>query len=301
MFFTQKPCFTPEIEATARQLAYWQTLDRPGAMFPGLNRVGKTFACRYVAGAIKSILGGSTIAFLWPLKKTDKNDVAFLQRRIQDIGGRDYNHNKAGELSKRLVTHLVGRAQASNCSRILLLLDEAQVVTESQFSIVCDIQETLAERHAVFTALFGQPELTTLAESFKQRDVKNLVSRYMKLTHQMRGIAPSDFSTVLQHLDKATGSSVVERHFPELYARGWRLEEIGLPLKGAVEAMRTLHRIDKPVRLPMEDLRGAVNALLYQMAATTDKDPVKLVRKSVLSACLKKIKFDEYIHIYVED
>jgi hypothetical protein len=300
-FFGQKPSFTPEIERTAQQLAYWQTLDRPGAMVDGLNRVGKTFACRYLASSIKSILGGSTIAFLWPLKKTDKNEVAFLQRRIQDIGGRDYNHSKPGELSKRLVSHLLGRAEAENCARILLILDEAQAITESQFSIICDIQETLAVRHTVFTSLFGQPELRTLAENFKQRDVKNLVSRYMKLSHQMRGIAASDFAKVLEHLDMTTGTSVVERHFPHLYAQGWRLEQIAPALKSALEQLRTAHRIEKPVRLPMEDLRGAVNALLYLMTRTVDKDPRRLVKKSVLLACLKQVKFDEYIHIYVED
>lgn len=300
-FFGQKPSFTPEIERTAQQLAYWQTLDRPGAMVDGLNRVGKTFACRYLASSIKSILGGSTIAFLWPLKKTDKNEVAFLQRRIQDIGGRDYNHSKPGELSKRLVSHLLGRAEAENCARIQLILDEAQVITESQFSIVCDIQETLAVRHAVFTSLFGQPELRTLAENFKQRDVKNLVSRYMKLSHQMRGIAPNDFATVLSHLDITSGTSVVERHFPHLYAQGWRLDQIAPALKSALEQLRTAHRIEKPVRLPMEDLRGAVNALLYLMARTVDKDARRLVKRSVLLACLKQVKFDEYIHIYVED
>jgi hypothetical protein len=300
-FFGQKPCFTPEIERAAQQIAYWQTLDRPGALITGLNRVGKTFAARYLAESIQIVLGSSAMAFLWPLWSADKSDVEFLKRRISDIGGRDYNNNQRGELSQRLITHLKGRAKAANASRILLIIDEGQIITETQFSIVCDVQEALAHDRPVFSAFFGQPELETLADSFKEKGIKNLVSRYMKLSHRMPGISVNDFAAVLEHLDKVDGRSVVEHHFPDLYATGWRLPHAAPALKGAVEALRTSARIGKPVRLPMEDLRGAINAMLYLMAGCNGSDPRKYVKKSVLVACLKKVSFDKFMHLYAEE
>jgi hypothetical protein len=300
-FFSQKPCFTPEIERTAKQIARWLTLDRPGALIIGLNRIGKSFASRYLAEAIEQMLGGSTMVVLWPLKSADKGDVDFLKQRLDDIGARDYNHNQKGELARRLTKHILGRAQARNYARVLILIDEGQVITESQFFIVCDIQESLSKHHAVFTAFIGQPELKTLGETFKAKEAKNLVSRYFKLTHQMRGIAIKDIGLVLERLDTTTGSSVVQRHLPKLYDDGWRLEHIAPALKQAVESMRLDAKISSVVRLPMEDLRGAVNGLLYRMAAYADGDPRKFVRKSVLVACLKEVCFHEYIHLYVED
>jgi len=265
-FFGTKPCPTPEIDIACRKLIHWLRTDSPGAVMSGEWRTGKSSFCDYMHQNIERLTGGTTFSVRWStLKLSQSSDIDWLRDRLRQANCDGFNHTSRAVLIHRLKDGLRRRARASGASRIVCLIDEAQLVTENQLSYLGDVHNELTPEFSVFMFLAGQPELSDLSACLKSTDARNTALRFFNLRHHFAGIKLDQLEDVLNSLDRSSGSSAVTRHFPALAAQGWRLGDAAIAIADAFESVREDLQLLKVIRLPMELIRGIANDLLYRM------------------------------------
>lgn len=297
-FFGNDPCWTPEIDAACQQLIQWIMDDMPGAGFQGPSRTGKTCFTRYALPVVPRFFNGSLISIRWATRScTKRDDLAWVRERMMEVDCYNFNHTSPALLIRRLTNHLVSVIESNAARRVLILVDQAELMSLSQLGMVADVFDELSDHARVFVASVGEPWMSKKISTAPDEQARRKLMRFFPLTHEFRGIALHDLSSTLASLDSASGESAVAKHFPTLAARGWTLDQAGNAFALAVEALRMEHNIGHQVRVPMEYVRCATNRLLYMLKANPEAG-LNLMTSETIQACLCALNYPAIMGLY---
>lgn len=296
--------WTPEVERVAKTVARWVRLDTPGGTVFGKQRNGKSSACTYLAAVLPGTIGYQLAIITWTIPKNDSSkEREFTQERMQQSGCSAILHRDVAVLRGRLYDHIFQLAAAAGARRIVVIIDEAQNLCAEQYGYLVHCFNALVSRQLrPFFLLVGQPELKETTYSWLRSAELQVVGRFHVNRHVFRGIALSDLKAVLSEFDKSStpdGPSRASILLPDAYARGWRIADLDVPLREAVQLASRQHNLTEEIRIPMQYLRSTVLAFIYYIVEER-VDPMQ-ASSAVLLRCLRESGFLYVITHYVEN
>ena len=266
---------TPVVLGLQNQVMKWIRRRVTGGMIYGPQRFGKTKAVEYICNELVSQHGENYPVFSIPMEKLRDGSQFFMHFLYH---AQHQLHEKATEtmLRNRLNNFLIARAMQDRTRRVILFIDEAQLLTRVQSQALVDLQNALKAQdvYASFI-LVGQPELRHMANAYLVSENLQFVGRFMANRVEFCGLQNvNELRICLGIYDElATYPENSEWTFtryyaPEAYLAGWRLRHHAQAIWDAFAEIR--HSVRLPVRgdLPMEWLTIAIRILMTEMVGT---------------------------------
>lgn len=242
----------------------------PGMIVYGRPRLGKTRATMFAVTYLPSELETPIPVFCVDCKSYK---VPSAEKFYRDMLS-DFSFGFAGKkdeivLRNQIVNLMHEKAERSNLRRIVLIMDEAQKMTEWQYDCLIDISNQLVRRNIRMTTIsIGQEQLVHRRSFFLANEKAHIVGRFMPSEYRFKGIQePSEMEFVLQSYDESefpedSGWFYTRYYFPEAFDSGRRLSEFSASLFNLFLEIRQEFGLSSKVELPMEYVAFTVeNAL----------------------------------------
>lgn len=286
--FTTGAVLTPEIERFCKAVVTNVRLDIPGMLVYGNQRVGKTYACKYLCAVLPAILERPTPTYLWRMPGiAAKSAREFYQERLQQSHCPGVIHRDAAVLKKRLYDHISGAVLEQGADRAVVVIDEAQNLYQDEYNQLIHIHNELEYRRVrPFFILIGQPELRDAPGMWRSLKAHQILGRFMSAKHEFRGITPSQVTEVLKefdHHEPGGDAPNVRVVFEEDYADGWQLQQLSGVIEEGISIIARKHNIQEQIFIPLQYLRSMTLALLYH-ARDSGISPRQLSVKHVVEA-----------------
>jgi len=234
----------------------------PRFPLPPLKEFASTFSdlC-YSAEPALTCVGmpdtGKSTAFLFIKEHILKSKKAVVYHAVmaQDDGtsrqlARELVSSEEGRIQfnitsdEALVRRAEGDCDALGVGRVIVLLDEAQLLNKRQLEYLRGaMQKFSALNLGVFFALFAQPEILTMPKTFKERGDASLVNRFMSRQHRFRGLRRNEFKVFLECLDSThwpeTGPTYTEHFARSFWAAGGRMLQLDEYFQNSFTALAT--------------------------------------------------------------
>lgn len=183
--------------------------------------------------------------------------------------GHEKTSGETGDLRERVVNFLVDAARQAGSSTVILMVDEAQVMKESDVFFLKDVYNELRQKRVrLLTFMFGEgPKFCNHADGWTT-DVK---ARFVAHKATLRGMSSlADIERVLDEIDNASFSVGSDQTwtsslFPRAWQGGFRLHGQAMPL---LESITKATR-GKVSQFPTREVFAAIRALIR---AHWDKD-----------------------------
>nr|WP_315491423.1 ATP-binding protein [uncultured Rhodoferax sp.] len=298
--------WTPEIDRLCSVVARWIRLDLPGGTVYGQQRNGKTRAAKYLAGAISTLLGYEVAVLHWIIPEQQhakQTEREFVQEMIQQSGSARVVSRDLAVLRRRCHTHLVDVAREAGSKRLVVIVDEAQNLSKSQFGYLIYCFNALEGLGIYpFFLLIGQPELENTPTAWAEAGGMQVTGRFFAREHIYRGVHINDIEEVLKAFDAPSednAPSPLANAFPDDYASGWSLAALAPQFREALELVMQKHNITSGLRLPMQYLRASLLGLLYRVM--DKKLSVRRINSAMVFNALKETDFFKVMVYYVDD
>lgn len=224
---------TNALEDFVNVVKSWITSNVVGALVPGLQRVGKSFAVEYFVKKYKEWLGDSVGVV--------SAEVGFHKVITEVLFWGDLLRSMKRPTTKRspedrrtlFVGRLVEAGARSVQKKVIIFMDEAQLLDDTLFKLLIGVHNEMWRIYRIKCVwiLVGQPELETLVTTFIAEGKRQIVGRFMADTYffqPLNGI--KDFKAAVECYDKhlrhpaADGPTYTEHFAPVPWAAGYRLE-----------------------------------------------------------------------------
>lgn len=227
---------TPPIETLLNFILDAADLRLTGVMATGPQRIGKTAGIDVVEPLLRQHFDGNLPVLRHEMVNPHVSEVRFYEELCRSCGldgssaGR--KRRTAQEWLHLIVQHLVALAMDHGDERVLLFIDEANLLKENDYGLLMDIHNRMS-RHSVLlmTILVGQPELLQVRASLRGFGKYQIVERFMARVHEFTGLrSAADVATVMRQLDarycfpEGSDWTFTRFHVPIAYAEGFRLE-----------------------------------------------------------------------------
>lgn len=297
--------WTPEIDRLCATVARWVRMDLPGGTVYGQQRNGKTRAAQYLASAIGSVLGYSMAVRHWIVPEqleSKQSEREFVQEMTQQsgcvrVGGRDL-----AILRRRCHTHLVDLTKSVGSKRLIIIIDEAQNLTRSQYGYLIYCFNALEQLGIFpFFLLIGQPELRNAPGSWREASGMQVLGRFFAREHIYRGVQTCHIKLVLEAFDavpEGESGPPLSRVFPAAYAAGFQLQMLAPIFVEAMDMVMKHHQIAGGLCLPMQYLRASLLGLLYRVL--DEKLSLENVNSAMVFNALEEAEFFKVLAFYVE-
>lgn len=230
---------TPACQELVAHILDWIEQGSRGAIIYGLPGLGKTCATLWVLAAIERVLGPIPWIHVPVRTETIATERKFF-RFILERAKHRFQSGTTGDVRERVDRMLFNRANGSSSGMIIVVFDEAQLLSELHWGWIRNI--TNEARARVFFLFVGQHELVNRRTSFIEQGLAQFVTRYMADGFCFPAIASrDDVGKVLGAYDQARYPKVSGPFFPAIYlpeavARGWCLEHLDEPLWNQLQA-----------------------------------------------------------------
>lgn len=267
---------TNEILGLYDEISRWLLNRSPGGIIYGRPRLGKTRAIKFLRALLREEFGSNLPIYQMNCNhyKT-ANENRFFTDLLKDLGHNLYLSGKTEMKRDRAIKFLLERAESSSQHRIILFIDDAQRLGESQYDWLMDIYNELDRYNVYMTViLVGQDELTYQRTAFITARKMQIVGRFMIHEYKFSGIKSiDDLRTCLAGYDmaseypKSSGWCFTKYYFPESFAQGRRLAECAEELYEQFNLLRTEAKILKPIEIPMQYITLTVEYCLRTYGA----------------------------------
>lgn len=237
---------TNPLEEFVNVMVGWIRDNLPGAIVPGLQRIGKTFAMEYFVANCSKWLGddvGVVSTEVAPHKATTEGQL-FLDL----LRGMKRPTKKRSPEDRRdlFVGRLVEAGSKSRLRRVVVFLDEGQLLDDFAFKLLISVHNDLLRIYNIQAVwiLVGQLELETMRTTYLQEGKRQIIGRFMADMYKFRPLTGvTDFKEALECYDKHMhfpkgGPSFTARFAPELVAAGWGVADDAPIILGAIEKAR---------------------------------------------------------------
>ena len=225
---------TQALEDFINTIKLWIDCLLPGGMIHGDQRIGKSIAIKYLMkNSIQCLKSNIPISLIsaWEPTVSSTTENRFFSEFLYAIGYALPNSGTAAIKRRRLISFLIEKAKENKEYRYLLIIDEAQWLSNTQLRYLMDIHNQLAiENIKLITILVGQPELLSFKHELINMRERHLVGRFMTGSHEFHGLQSiDDLKRIMLSLDSGSefpigsGCSYTAFFVPKAFKNGWRL------------------------------------------------------------------------------
>lgn len=272
-----------------------------GGFMVAPQRWGKTSAAKYICLAITALFGHIPTIFVpmrSPIKAGGNSFFKFILTQA-----RHKYANRAGRTEtdlRNLTTEcIVTRARRSKHKMLILVIDEAQLLTLEQWGFLFNISnEVDAHDLSLLVLSIGQSRLLKAAEGLLNDNREEISERFLQRRIRFRGLqTEAELKFVLQQLAKVemppgSGTLLLSRYLPKAMEGRWSIDQESGKLWTEFVAVYGDLGL-KTVELPMTYVFNAINRFLL-MASRADAVSLSLpddfhrkcVRESGVSASI---------------
>ncbi|NOU89014.1 AAA family ATPase [Paenibacillus sp. LMG 31460] len=266
---------TNEIITVLGSVCDWIEERVTGAIIYGRPRLGKTYMIEYLIDNISKVIAENIPVYhIISLHPKVVREEEFIESLLYDM-----NHNFAliGKLPAkrdRLFKFMLERGTSNRYRIIVLLVDEAQCLTEQHFEWLMDYYNKLQkEKVLLLTYLVGQQQLSAQKTIFKTSNAEQIVERFMAEEHKFSGVvSEEDIQTLLTCYDDpdkseypaGSGWSFTRYYFPEAYATGKRLADFSSTVYKLLKSVRQKENIKTAFEIPMHHMIRVIKIILLR-------------------------------------
>ncbi|WP_236635435.1 ATP-binding protein [Rhodoferax sp. TS-BS-61-7] len=165
----------------------------PGSIVYARTRYGKTYACRYVASALKSDFPNIVTFTFSCHKRKVPSESAFFTNLLFAIGHAESEKGTAPRKRIRLINTLILQLAKSRQNILVVFADEAQKLELDEYEWLREVHDELERRgYRMITFLVGQPQLKNQKTSLKEARQTQIVGRFMIDDIEFRGVCSAE-------------------------------------------------------------------------------------------------------------
>lgn len=255
---------TPAINGLIKELKRWLRGRLPGGMVYGVPRVGKTWAIKY----IKKLAMGYTCLSVTMRDLNSNTPKAFCQHFLKQLNMSVDPRDTTEALWTQLTTHLASEALHADKKGVLLLINDAQKMSDEKFRWLHDLHNALDDQnlYACFVLVGQEAQLVEWCNSFVASGMAEIVGRFMSMRFKMHGIrSQEELAFVMEGYDdkseypKGSGCPYARYYFPQKYDDGWRLQHEAPLLWQAFELVRQEERVAQKLEIPLHYIVHSIN------------------------------------------
>ncbi|MDQ8739160.1 ATP-binding protein [Paenibacillus sp. LHD-38] len=232
----------------------------PGMIVYGRPRLGKTRATIFAVSYLPAELETLIPIFVADCKSYKVPSAEkFYRDMLHDFFFRFETKKDEVVLRSPIVNLMHEKGERSNLRRVVLIMDEAQKMTEWQYNCLIDISNQLMRKMIRMTIIsIGQEQLVDRRSFFIANQKAHIVGRFMPKEYEFKGIrSVEELEYVLQSYDESeyptdSGWYFTRFFFPESYDEGKRLKDFGKLLFNLFLEIRQEFGITGKMELPME-------------------------------------------------
>lgn len=275
---------TPPLIAALTQIIGSIMAGTPGIAWVAVPRFGKTTAIRLIREKIGETLNQTPVVVHVARRHAKSDEKRFYRELLESSSLAVPPGREAGDFFNRLWKGWWSWVLTHRSKRIVLIIDEAQKLSEAEYSWLIDLANILAEKRiSVCVVLFGQPELLSVRQTFFQVGRMDILGRFMVQVHTFEGIKNAEqLAQVMLALDDEylseypPGSLCACTQFfaPRAFLAGWRLHHYAIELwrefeRCAVESGQDF--AENPMQVAMAWVRIALVYVLQQIMVVDDE------------------------------
>ncbi|HUR39784.1 MAG TPA: ATP-binding protein [Verrucomicrobiae bacterium] len=223
---------TNALEAFVNIINTWIRSNVVGALVPGRQRIGKSWAVAYYIKNFRKWLGdsvGMVSAEVLPHKII--TETLFWGDLLRTMGHPTTKRNPEDRRSL-FIGRLVAAGARSAQKKVVIFLDEAQLLDDMLFKLLIGVHNEMWRVYHIKCAwiLVGQPELETVAATYIAEGKRQIVGRFMSDTYVFQPLLGfDDFTYALECFDQLlrhplNGPFFTEHYAPVAWAAGYRLK-----------------------------------------------------------------------------
>lgn len=238
----------------------WIKNRAPGGIIYGKPRLGKTKAIEYLKYYLKEEYGEELPIFTMVCSDHKPNENRFYTNLLREVGHSFYNQGKAEIKKERLIRFFIEKAENNKFRKLILFIDESQMLFEKDYNWLMDIYNQLDRNAITMTViLVGQEELMHQRSSFIAGNKKQIVGRFMIHEYKFSGLKNlDDIKTCLKGYDiyseypAHSECCFTKYFFTDAYNDGHRLGEDAELIFNAFQDIRSEFNITSPFEIPMQ-------------------------------------------------
>lgn len=268
--------FTPPVHAMAQTIGDWIDQRQPGGYIYGPSRYGKSRGVKWhVRSILEDRFGKRIPLHIWtrpPDSHVNENEF-WLSLGL--AAGFRYAKTRAtrGDRRRSLLELLIASANSCGSNFIVLLIDEAQSMTFTEWSWMLGLQNALdweGYRLSVFS--IASHEMGYTYELLGKADHAHIAARFMVAHWAFPGLGSVDeVEFVLKGYDEASewpdgsGTTYLAHFAPQAFALGCRLAPHALVIWRVLNALLPPHYAGE-MSYPMQHIARAVEEIMVSAA-----------------------------------
>lgn len=286
--------YTPAIMHFVETIGYWIEERAPGGYIYGMSRVGKSKAIsNWVKREIREKFSGRVTVFTIICVSRKIMSDAFFYNVIAYGLGISISRNDPIKALDKIVNYMCAVARESKSDYIVLILDEAQKLSDIEYTVLLDIQNQIERRKLQITFIsVGTHELKYKHNLMLMNESAHLTARFMVRKAQFHGIAGSDqVAYVLAAYDNHTewpsgsGTSFTRHFFRQAYDAGFRLASISADMWDIYVDLAP-EFLKKHLEVPMEHIAKAIE-FLFRRFSLEDSADFQFTKDEIHDAIIK--------------
>lgn len=286
--------YTPAITHFIDTIGYWIEERAPGGYIYGMSRVGKSKAIsNWVKREIREKFSSRVAVFtIICVSRKITSDTFFYNVIAYGLGINLRRNDPINALDK-IVNYMCASARESKSDYIVLILDEAQKLSDIEYTVLLDIQNQIERRKLQITFIsVGTHELKYKHNLMLMNESAHLTARFMVRKAQFHGIAGSDqVAYILDAYDNHTewpsgsGISFTKHFFTQAYDAGFRLSSMSEDM-WEIYVDLAPEFLKKHLEVPMEHIAKAIE-FLFRKFSLNDSADFQFTKHELYDAIVK--------------
>ncbi|EST55776.1 ATPase AAA [Brevibacillus panacihumi W25] len=286
---------THKIDSMFEVIQQWYDERATGGIIFGRPRLGKSRAIKYIIQTLPLFLEREVPIFHICCKQYKQpNPGEFFEDLLRGVGHAFASSGKPSAKRDRLTKFLIERAESTIFRRIIMFIDDAQLLHELHYGWLMDIYNELDRIGITLTViLVGQEELEFQRSAFLASKKTQIVGRFMVKQHKFSGIeSVEELRVCLTGYDEdceypmGSGWSFTRYFFPEAFAEGYKLSQCTDDLIELYEEKRKNAGIKTSFEIPMQYVTATIEYAFKKFGA--NGKGVECLNKSHWSEAIDK-------------
>lgn len=237
---------TPLIQDVTNTADSWIDSNACGGIFYGSSRIGKSAATKYLKARLSGKYPAPNQVFIVSSSTDSDLHKHHLYRRIAQALSINYRRGmREDDIRILVVRRLMMIGKSAKYPRIIMIIDEANDLSDNEFSILVDLYNELMVRDVRLSVfLFGTEELARKKKQFIDTGEMQIVNRFFLKEKKLTGInSKRALQKCMNSMDSPIaykdGELILSRaFFPEAYAKGETFTAFGADLWDAYAELR---------------------------------------------------------------
>ncbi len=177
---------TPQIEQLAEKIQFWLDNRISGAIIYGKPRIGKTYALKLISETLFKQAYHIPCFYMSAIREKRPSESAFYTYMLRAFHHPHINSSARNTYQKRskLLDYLTLIAQDSKQERIILIIDEAQNLTDFHYDWLIGIYNELDYQGIqLVTFLIGQQQLKSKKDIFLDIGMEQIIEQTLLVKH----------------------------------------------------------------------------------------------------------------------